>query len=74
MTMLVNHSKNRPEKADKKKCPRCSGFGGCFPQDTMNDKGECFLCKGIGEVWISRNESGWTRPLYGRIGESEQLW
>jgi len=66
---LFNKSKLRVESAKKQKCPRCSGFGGCFPAD---DGEPCSICKGDGRVWMS--ETGWTRPLYGRIGESEQLW
>ena len=65
---LFNHSKLKIEKAVKKRCPRCRGFGG-----TTQDRGEhCFLCKRLGEVWIS--DTGWTRPLYGRVGESETLY
>ena len=64
---LFNHSKLIMEKAKKQTCPRCSGFGGL-----ISDNDACFLCQGKGVVWMS--ESGWIRPLNGRITKSEQLY
>ena len=64
---LFNHSKLIMEKAKKQTCPRCSGFG-----YLISDNDACFLCHGKGVVWMS--ESGWIRPLNGRIGKSEQLY
>lgn len=67
---LVNHSKNQVERAIIRACPRCKGDG-----YTLNDTKEgrkCDICRGKGDVWISA--SGWTRPINGRIGQSEQLY
>ncbi len=65
---LFNHSKQGLESATKEKCPRCNGHG-----SISSDEGEqCHLCRGRGYLWISK--TGWTRPLYGRIIKSEQLW
>ena len=69
MSKLFNHSKLVMEKAEKRKCPRCNGFGGLFPAD---GDGGCHICDGDGRVWMSA--SGWTRKLWGRIGESEKLF
>jgi hypothetical protein len=66
-SILLNKSKNEPERCIFQKCPRCSGFGA-----TLQDHGtNCSVCKGRGKCWVS--ESGWTLPLWGRIG-SEKLY
>lgn len=70
VSQVFNKSSLGLEDATKVKCPRCKGFGACFPQDKG---GNCFLCEGRGEVWLSKEGSGWTRPLYGRLYKS-QLW
>ncbi len=68
MTTLYNHSKEKTEKGYKETCPRCRGFGA-----TLMDKDhKCTLCLGYGKLWIS--DSGWTRPLFGRITKSEKLY
>jgi DnaJ-class molecular chaperone len=66
-SILVNKSKNEIEESILIECPRCSGFG-----STVQDYGgNCSICKGRGRCWVS--ESGWTLPLWGRIG-SEKLY
>jgi DnaJ-class molecular chaperone len=66
--IVKNLSTGTTELAKQADCPRCSGHGRVL----QDEEKTCFLCKGNGIVWLSRN--GWTRPLYGRIGQSEQLW
>ena len=63
MTKLYNRSTERYETAKKQTCPRCKNFGA-----VNGDDGPCYLCKGIGVLWIS--ESGWTRALYNRQNDT----
>ncbi len=70
---LFNHDKLRMETAYKIRCPRCNGFGGCFPDDKHRDKCECIICNGYGKVWRSF-KSFWLRPFYGRVESSEILY
>jgi DnaJ-class molecular chaperone len=64
---IYNHSKCKMEFGEQKICPRCDGFG-----STAQDGIRCSICRGIGIVWLSK--SGWTRPIYGRVGIEENLY
>lgn len=63
---VANHSRLIVEHGKKVKCPRCHGFGA-----TSKDEHDCGLCRGRGIV--IRSNSGWTRPLYCAI-ENSQLY
>lgn len=72
---VYNKSREVVEKAKKRICPRCNGFGAV----TLSEESQqvwsgsnCFLCKGHGKVFIS-NTSGWTRAPYQRLNNSI-LW
>jgi len=67
MKKIYNKSSQRMEEAKYRKCPRCSGMGGCF-----GDEDSCPLCAGHGNLWIST--SGWTLKKYGRVAKDEQLY
>jgi len=66
MAMVLNKSKERMEKAEQEYCPRCDGFG-----RVVGDDVGCFLCKGYGYLWVSVEDTGWTRAMYARINNSE---
>ena len=59
MARVYNHSKERYEEAEYKKCPRCKGVGGNI-RDTML----CDICNGDGKTFIT--PTGWTRAKYSR--------
>jgi len=63
-SQVFNFSKILVEDAKQKECPRCKGFGGI-----IGDVFGCHLCNGYGRLWIS--DSGWTRALHKRLGDSQ---
>lgn len=65
--ILTNRSNGQVESCANIQCPRCIGFG-----RIVFSEEECYLCRGHGRLWWS--ESGWTRPLWGRINRDEQLY
>jgi len=65
---VYNKSTLLVEKATKKTCPRCSGFGGLFHDDK-----NCHLCNGYGKLWVSVNKTGWVRAFRAKI-ENSQLY
>ena len=66
MTIVYNKSKGITEKAKKVKCPRCRGFGAI-----VGDEDNCIICNGHGSIWMAISSSGWTRPLYARLDDSQ---
>ena len=63
---VENRCKLTVEPATMEQCPRCKGFGACFPADFKPGGTErCELCHGHGELWQSEC-SGYTRPIGGR--------
>jgi len=67
MATVYNKSKQQHEEADLIKCPRCSGFG-----HSLGDDGDCSMCDGNGQTWLSKSGSGWTRPK-GKHSQSSTL-
>lgn len=70
MSHVFNKSSLVVEQAKQDTCPRCKGFGGCFPQDK---DGTCTLCNGQGTLWVACSGSGWVRPIGDRVVNSV-LW
>lgn len=68
MSQVFNKSKVSVENAKKAQCPRCKGFSAVFPRDKED---HCDLCEGKGELWISIYNTGWTRALWKRLGDSK---
>ena len=67
---VYNYSTLLVEGGKKQKCPKCKGTG----TDLKSDYYLCSLCEGKGELIISMNGSGWTKPLGRSIEYSQLYW
>jgi len=61
MAYVWNVLKLVSEKAEKRVCPRCKGFGANY-----GDADGCPLCGGYGELWMSVITEGPVRKMYAR--------
>ena len=69
MSRVWNKSKQEFEKAEWKKCPRCSGFG-----SVHGDDDGCHICNFNGFCWVSKEGTGWTRALHRNTVDYSRLY